>query len=160
MVSECISWINSHNQGFDMRKEFSAGAVVYFLNEKEQRLEYLVLHYGSSHWDFPKGKIEPGETSEEAALREIKEETGLTVTLDTAFDHRLFYKFKNREGELVSKQVSFYVAQSTLLDVIISDEHTGFKWLPYEEARQLLTYDNAVHLLDIAHAYITRVYNF
>lgn len=143
-----------------MRKEFSAGAVVYFLNEKEQRLEYLVLHYGSSHWDFPKGKIEPGETSEQAALREIKEETGLGVNLDTSFEHRLFYKFKNREGELVSKQVSFYVALSNSKEVTISEEHTGFKWLSYEEARQLLTYDNAVHLLDIAHAHITRLYNF
>jgi bis(5'-nucleosidyl)-tetraphosphatase len=139
-----------------MRREFSAGAVVYYKNEAEQRLEYLVLHYGSSHWDFPKGKLEAGETNAEAAIRETKEETGLSVQLDEGFEHKIFYRFKSRDGELVSKQVTFFTAQAHTKEITLSSEHTGYRWLSYEEARQILTYDNAVNLLDIAHAFITR----
>lgn len=142
-----------------MRREFSAGAVVYFKDEQQERLEYLVLHYGSSHWDFPKGKLEPGESDEMAAIREIKEETGLDVELDKGFEHRLFYRFRSREGELVSKQVTFFVAQSKTKEVVLSEEHSDFKWLTYEEARRILTYDNAVNLLDVAHAFITRLHS-
>ncbi len=142
-----------------MRREFSAGAVVYSFNEQEQQLEYLVLHYGNSHWDFPKGKLEPGESSEIAALREIKEETGLLVDLDEGFEHKLFYKFRSREGEMVSKQVTFFVAPAKTKDVVLSEEHTAYRWVPYEEARRILTYDNAVNLLDVAHAFITKKYS-
>lgn len=138
-----------------MKREFSAGAVIYFIDETQQ-LEYLILHYGVSHWDFPKGKIESGENNEMAALREIKEETGLVVTLDPGFEHILSYKFKSREGEPVSKQVFFFTAQAPSKDVVLSDEHSDFRWFAYEKARALLTYDNAVNLLDVAHAFITR----
>lgn len=143
-----------------MKREFSAGAVVYFIknNETLQQLEYLILHYGVSHWDFPKGKIEAGENNEIAALREIAEETGLAAKLDRDFEHRIFYTFKNRAGEPVSKQVVFFTAQAPSENIVISDEHTGFRWLSYEKARALLTYDNAVNLLDIAHAFITRIH--
>jgi 8-oxo-dGTP pyrophosphatase MutT (NUDIX family) len=141
-----------------MRREFSAGAVVYFKDEQEDRLEYLVLHYGNSHWDFPKGKLEPGESNEMAAIREIKEETGLIVDLDKGFEHKLFYKFRSRDGELVSKQVTFFVAQSQTKDVVLSEEHSAYQWHTYEEARRILTYDNAVNLLDISHAFITKLH--
>ena len=52
-------------------QERSAGTVIVCNGE------YLLLHYESGHWDFPKGKIEEGETPEQAALRELKEETGI-----------------------------------------------------------------------------------
>lgn len=141
-----------------MRKEFSAGAVIYYRNEQDGSLEYLILHYGTSHWDFPKGKLEAGESDAEAALREIEEETGLQVSFDPEFEHKLYYKFRGRDGELVNKQVTFFTAQALSQVVTLSIEHTDSKWVSYEDARQLLTYDNAVNLLDMAHAYITRLH--
>jgi bis(5'-nucleosidyl)-tetraphosphatase len=141
-----------------MRKEFSAGAIIYHISENGEKLEYLILRYGNNHWDFPKGKLEPGESNETAATREVKEETGLSVQLDEGFEHAIFYRFKSREGLLVSKQVTFFTAQSASKHVTLSEEHTDYQWLPYERARQILTYDNAVHLLDLAHAFIMRLH--
>jgi len=141
-----------------MRKEFSAGAVIYYRDEHDGSLEYLILHYGTSHWDFPKGKLEAGESNEDAALREIEEETGLKVTLDEGFEHKLYYKFRGRDGDLVNKQVAFFTALASTKEIVLSVEHTESKWVRYEEARQLLTYDNAVNLLDMAHAFITRLH--
>jgi bis(5'-nucleosidyl)-tetraphosphatase len=141
-----------------MRREFSAGAVVYYKDHKGDSITYLILCYGRSHWDFPKGKLEPGETNEDAAVREVQEETGLSVQLDPGFQHELFYRFRSREGELVNKQVTFFTAQATSQKVTLSEEHCDYRWLAYEEARKLLTYDNAVKLLDVAHAFIMKLH--
>ena len=58
-----------------MREIISAGVIVYRI--KNDEIEYLLLHHIVGHWDFAKGKVEPGETIEQAALRELHEETGL-----------------------------------------------------------------------------------
>ena len=64
-----------------MRKEKSAGAIVFRIENTKPK--YLLLHYPSSanakkeYWDLPKGHVEEGETEEETARREVKEETGL-----------------------------------------------------------------------------------
>lgn len=139
-----------------MKREFSAGSIVYYIDEEKQSLEYLVLYYGANHWDFPKGKLEPGETNEMAAVREVEEETGLKLPLDKGFEYEISYKF--RAGDvLVSKQVVFFTAQSKTKNVVISHEHNGFVWLPYEKMRQILTYENSVKLLDHAHAFVVKL---
>ena len=59
-----------------MIKEQSAGTVL-FIEESKEKL-FLLLHYPTGHWDFVKGKIEKNESLEQAAIRETKEETGIT----------------------------------------------------------------------------------
>lgn len=56
--------------------EHSCGIVV-FRNENGIRC-YLLLHYPSGHWDFPKGHVEEREKRHETALRELEEETGIS----------------------------------------------------------------------------------
>ncbi|MDZ4384915.1 MAG: NUDIX domain-containing protein, partial [Candidatus Moranbacteria bacterium] len=56
--------------------EKSVGAVVFRKKETGGK-EFLLLHYPSGHWDFPKGHIESGETEEGTLRREVEEETGL-----------------------------------------------------------------------------------
>lgn len=137
-----------------MNYESSAGAIVYYINSKTKKISYLILHYNDNHWDFPKGKIESGETKRQAALREIKEETGLDVVLNTDFEQSLSYFFKNKEGNLISKDVTFYVAQAPTQEVTLSPEHIYFNWHEFNDALKKLTFNNARQLLQMAHQFI------
>ncbi len=137
------------------QKETSAGAVIYRL--KDGVPHYLLLHYPSGHWEFAKGHIEEGENQEQAALREIEEETGIKdLTLISGFKEYIKYSFRNnydlkKEDKLLApwifKLVVFYLAKTHTQEVKISDEHTGFVWLPYQEALKKLTFKNAKNLL-------------
>lgn len=123
-----------------MLRQFSAGIIVYYPDAHKR--EYLLLQYGSGHWDFPKGKIEKGETKHAAALRELQEETGLTSAIQHGLEHSLHYYFKQK-NELIYKTVYFYTGPVDTKKVTLSSEHTGFVWLPYPEALNQLTYKNA-----------------
>ena len=131
-----------------MIKQHSAGIVLYTLVDGKR--EYLLMHYMSGHWDFAKGKIEPGETKEQAAHRELKEETGLTATIVPGFEESFAYMFKDRSGELIHKTVDFFTGYTQEKKVTISREHQGYIWLPYKQAQARLTYKNAKEVL--AHA--------
>ncbi len=74
-----------------MKQVDSAGIIVYCRVKNE--VEYLLLHYSAGHWDFSKGKIEEGETKQQAALRELFEETGLHTIIQPNFTDRLNYFF-------------------------------------------------------------------
>lgn len=67
-----------------LRKVNSAGAAVFRM--KNGQPEVLVIRSGHK-WSFPKGHVEPGETEESAALREVQEETGAQIHLLPGFRH-------------------------------------------------------------------------
>ena len=137
---------------YSMDSEISAGCVLY--RKQDGKTYFLLLHYEAGHWDFPKGHIEKGETHKHTVSREVKEETGIRkIKFVHGFQERIEY-FYRREGRLVRKDVYFYLAGTNEKDVMISKEHTGFEWLPYEEALARLTYKNAKEVLEKAHAFI------
>ena len=59
-----------------MKNEQSAGII--FFRKIQGRVDFLLLNYPSGHWDLVKGHIESGEKPQDAAIRESKEETGIT----------------------------------------------------------------------------------
>ena len=127
------------------KAEKSCGAVVFRL-ENGARL-YLILHYNEGHWDFAKGHVEPGESEEETAMREIHEETGLSsLGFVEGFRESITYTFK-REGRGVPKEVVLFIVITPEKEVALSSEHQGFAWLPYAEAEKRLTYKNAKEML-------------
>lgn len=131
-----------------MIEETSAGIVI-FRKEKEKKL-FLLLHYPSGHWDFVKGKMEKGETSHQTAIREAKEETGITdITFVENFEEWISYNFKY-QGELVEKKVVFFLAETKTKEIKISHEHSGYTWLEYNESMEKTTFDNAKTVLSKA----------
>jgi 8-oxo-dGTP pyrophosphatase MutT (NUDIX family) len=124
-----------------MIEETSAG-IVLFRKEESKNL-FLLLHYPSGHWDFVKGKMEKGESIHETAIRETKEETGITdVTFLNNFEEWIEYNFQY-QGELVHKKVVFFLAETNTKDVEISHEHLDYTWVDYNTAMEKTTFDNA-----------------
>jgi len=136
-----------------MIEQQSAGIITF--SQKNHEIKYLILHYLSGHWDFPKGKLEPNETLIEAAHRELHEETGLTAHILPDFQESLSYIFKER-GKVIEKTVTFFIGQTTEQGIRLSREHQGYRWLSFEEAYQRLTYKNAQDILNNAHQFIIK----
>jgi bis(5'-nucleosidyl)-tetraphosphatase len=92
------------------------------------------------YWDFPKGRVEPGEDPLAAATREVEEETGLA---DLAFRWgEAFHETAPYSGGKVAR---YYVAESPRGEAKLPvsaelgrPEHDEFRWLPFAEARTLL----------------------
>lgn len=135
-----------------MVDERSAGAVVFYLEGTEP--EYLLLHYTASHWDFPKGNIELGENERQAAIREIREETGITdVEFLEGFRMKIDYRYRHGR-RLVEKEVVLFLARTRTRQVTLSHEHIGFAWRKFDDAMDQLTYRNAKNLLSAAKDYL------
>jgi|SRR5579875_512577 len=140
-----------------MIEERSAGAVVYYEDSSGNRERlYLSLHYPAGHWDFPKGAVEAGETEEQAARREIMEETGLKIeSFVPGFRKLIDYHYRRSEG-LSHKQVVFFLCKAGSKSVKISFEHSGYEWLTFEQSMKRLTFENARNILREARLFLER----
>jgi bis(5'-nucleosidyl)-tetraphosphatase len=133
-----------------MGREVSAGVILF--RDAAQR-EYLILDYGS-HWDFPKGHIEPGEDPDTTARRELQEETGIRdARFILGFKESMRY-FYRKSGEGMLKVVVYFLAETTTNEVTLSYEHHGYLWVPYEQCLKRLTFKNARDLLVKARAFL------
>ncbi len=128
-----------------MLEERSAGTILY--RKTSAGNLYLLLNYPSGHWDFVKGNIEKGEMLKETVIREIEEETGITdVNFVEGFEDKVEYHYQ-RDGQLVHKEVVFFLAKTNTENVKLSHEHNGFIWLDFNSALKKLTYKTAQNML-------------
>jgi 8-oxo-dGTP pyrophosphatase MutT (NUDIX family) len=136
-----------------MIKEKSVGAVIF---RKDKEIKYLLLHYRykTDYWDFPKGNIEKGEKEEDTVRREIKEETGIEdIKFVDGFKEKISY-FYRREGELVSKEVVYFLIETSISEVKISEEHVGYEWVNFDNAKKRLK-ENSKKVLEKAVKFLT-----
>ena len=125
-----------------MKREKSCGALVYKLVDKSPFL-LLIKHKYGGHWAFPKGHVETGETEEQTALREIREETGLEVRLEEPY---------------VKKQVVYFLAQvSGGREQKQEEEVSELCWCPMEEAQSHVTYPNDRRLIGNAKKFLEKI---
>jgi bis(5'-nucleosidyl)-tetraphosphatase len=140
-----------------MMKERSAGAIIFSIDSSTD-VSFLLLQHNAGHWDFTKGNIEYGENESQAARREIREETGIeTVHFLEGFRVRIEYYYK-REGNLVHKEVVFFLARSDSKRVILSNEHIGYSWCDFDKSLAKLTYRSARDILEQAQSFINRTH--
>ena len=137
-----------------MIEETSAGIVLF--RKEGTKTMFLLLHYPSGHWDFVKGKMEKGEKTRETAIRETREETGITdVKFLDNFEEWIQYNFQYK-GELVDKKVVFFLGETKTEEVKISEEHLSYAWKEYNEAMEKTTFDNAKTILTKAQELLSK----
>jgi len=128
-----------------MREQKSAGIVLF--RSDSNKNEFLLLNYPQGHWDFIKGKVEPGETPYETASRETKEETGISdIEFIDGFEESVEYNFKFK-NEDIHKTVVFFLAKTNEKKITLSHEHSDFVWLEYDDALKKTTFRNAKNVL-------------
>jgi len=136
-----------------MREQKSAG-IVLFRNDSDKN-EFLLLNYPQGHWDFVKGKIEQNETSYETALRETKEETGITnIEFVDGFEESVEYDFRFKKED-IHKKVIFFLAKTNEKNIKLSHEHNDYLWLEYNDALKKTTFENAKNVLTKANEFLS-----
>lgn len=131
-----------------MKREFSTGGIVF--NNKGQVL--ITQHSTNHYWGFPKGIIDPGQTSKEAAVREVREEGGIEAEIiakigDSKYTYvwKEGYKTHNMEspkvGEKIFKVVTLYLMKYISGDPKDHDwEVSEAKFVSPEEALKILSF--------------------
>jgi 8-oxo-dGTP pyrophosphatase MutT (NUDIX family) len=128
------------------QRETSAGGVVYRLENGTPL--YLLIRDSYDNWGFPKGHLESGERADEAAVREVREETGLSDvsvrgTIDTI---DWYFRFR---GRLIHKVCHFYLMETPEIETApqAAEGITACQWVPYDVAHTSVSYANARHVL-------------
>ena len=125
-----------------MKREFSAGGIVF--NDKGEVL--VTEHSQNKHWSFPKGLIDEGQTTEQAALREVSEEGGVAAEIIEKIGYNKYvYTF---EGEKIFKVVTYFLMKYVSGDIKDHDwEVSDIGWFAPEDALKQLSFSQDKQLL-------------
>ena len=128
------------------KREFSAGGIV--VKKERERLRVLLIKDSYGKWTWPKGNIGKGESSEDAALREIQEEAGLTKLQIIEKIDKINY-FYRLHGNLIYKTVYLFLikAEGKEKFKIQTSEIRNAKWFTPEEALETVAYKGAKEIL-------------
>ena len=123
-------------------EQIEAAGGVLWRQSGDQR-QFAIIHRPKyDDWTLPKGKLDPGETHEQAAMREVSEETGFSVELGAGLGET-FYEHDDRP-----KRVRYWAMRAAGGQFRPNAEVDDIRWLPPEDARRLLTYERDRAVLD------------
>ncbi|WP_145267725.1 bis(5'-nucleosyl)-tetraphosphatase [Tautonia plasticadhaerens] len=104
------------------------------LMTRSERRSFLLMRH-ADRWDLPKGRVDPGESDLECALRELEEETGIgrdSIDLDTSFRfEQVYYPIRKKTGERDHKTLVIYLATVPDRVAIEVTEHLGHEWIEW-----------------------------
>jgi dATP pyrophosphohydrolase len=129
----------------------------HIFREQNEVLEFLLLkrspeQYYPNIWQMVSGKIKENETAFNTALREIKEETNLTP--EKFWVAPTVNSFYAPDKDCICLLPVFAAKVNYESEVLISNEHTEFKWVNPDEAKQLLAWDGQRKSVDVIVDYI------
>lgn len=127
-------------------REYTAGGIVF--RKDKNKIQYLLVKDSSNNWTIPKGHIEPHEEAKEAALREIKEETGL-ASLEIVKDLGSTKYFYCEGKTLILKTVYLFLIAHEKNEELNPDkkEIKGATWLSGKDALKQVKYKNIQEML-------------
>jgi 8-oxo-dGTP pyrophosphatase MutT (NUDIX family) len=142
-----------------MKYEHSYGGVVY--KKEDKGIKFVLIRRLSRSkfkkkdvWCLPKGKPKEGETEQETALREVKEETGLLCRIEQKIDTIKYYFFTANKQKCL-KQVTFFLMEQTSADTGGHDrEVEEVKYFQFQCAIGLMSYPSEVEILKKANSMI------
>ncbi|MDP2720363.1 MAG: NUDIX domain-containing protein [bacterium] len=133
-----------------MKYETSAGGAVY--RKTNSKIEFLIVqHSGHHRWVLPKGWIDPGETRQQTAAREVKEEAGVEAEIKNYLgEFTIFYT--NPEKEKVRKTSHFFLMEYKSGDPVKDHgwEVENTQWLAAKEAAEKLDYPGEKNMVEKA----------
>ena len=137
-----------------MTWEKSCGAVVF--TRENGQVKYLLVANLEGIYGFPKGHVEAGETEVETALREVREETGLTVRLIDGFRTTDEHPIPQKVNTM--KQVVYFLGEYAGQEVACQQEElSGAYLVSYEEAMGMFQFESSRRILKEADAYLRSV---
>jgi 8-oxo-dGTP diphosphatase len=120
----------------------AAGGLVCRIAE-DDTVEIVLVHRPAyDDWAFPKGKLHRGETEEEAALREVEEETGLRCRLGAEIGTSAYHDSRGRP-----KTVRYWRMAPVGGALAPANEVDDARWVPLTDADGLLSYERDIELL-------------
>ena len=120
-------------------KEKSCGAIVFNGNS------VLIIEQFQGFFSFPKGHVEEGETEQETAIREVKEETNIDIEITSNKRYTINYKIGNR----IKKEVVFFLAKAVTYDLKSQEnEIISCEFVDKSKILDKLTYDNVKELFE------------
>ncbi|MBZ9686600.1 NUDIX domain-containing protein [Clostridium estertheticum] len=130
--------------------EKSCGAVIY--RKIYGNLEFLTIsHRNDGHWGFPKGHVEKNESEVQTAVREVSEETGLSVSLMDGFRVSVEYLIKKE----TMKEVVYFLAEVQDQIILIEvNEVVDYRWSDFKQTKELLSYISSKEVLEKAYQFI------
>ncbi len=135
-----------------MLTEISCGAVVF--TKDDGYIKYVIVESKAGVCGFPKGHMEGSETEKETALREILEETGLTVDIIDSFRTQDSYTFVSN-GRSISKSVVYFLAEySAQIPTVQIEELNGIRLMCFEDAVSVLRFDSSKRILSEANTFL------
>jgi len=132
--------------------QISAGGVAF--RRASGHCSVALISVGDDHrWQLPKGLVDKGESTEAAAIREVREEAGIETDVIKHLDKVEYWYFSKEEGQRVRyhKFVYFYLLQYKSGDVSEHDDEVNeARWVEIEEAIKMLAFDSERKIVERA----------
>ena len=149
----------------DQMEKVRATGIIIYRCLKGALPELLLLQTSYNHeWAPPKGHVDPGESDLETAYRETEEEAGIKkseINLHEDFCNEIEYvvtrSFNHKADTQRQKSSVFFLGQVDYSQkVTLSEEHVGYKWIVFDEAKKSTKFENYVNLYEAAQLFLNK----
>lgn len=132
-------------------REPTAGGIVFRRNKQTKDVEILLIQDAKDRWTIPKGHIEEGETAQETAEREIREEAGLSEIQTLGWLGKIDFRYRRQQSlVLMTTQIYLVLAGAESNELTKESWMNGIGWFPFKDALDMIEYEDIGKLMLLA----------